>query len=372
VKVPVSIKVTRNSNGGIQFTPSAYLDDRFQDFSNTLNAGGAVYNGQANIANLDKAAACIKGLTEKSFPLDIHPEVVAALQAHVAQAKSNVSKAGERAVKVDEALRARGLALYPFQKIGVEWLAGRSRALLADDMGLGKTIQALTAIPERAPVVVVGPLAAKGVWEHEVPRWRQDLVFKAVDRKDFRWPNDGEVIFVTYSSLPIDLPKGATEGTVLIADECHKVKGFKSLTTQRFRALSASVQRVGGKVWLLTGSPLLNRPSELWCILQAAALGKDVFGSYDNFCNEFNSHLDRWGKRTWGQPSEKVAECLRKVMIRRLKAEVLTDLPSKTHREIPVSLGPEWDTQIEKCIERLRPYAPSIYEWIRAGDAARE
>jgi hypothetical protein len=376
VEVPTTIKVTRDVSGEIQFEPSAYLGDRFGAYVSALKNNGALYNGKVNLAKVDRAPTCITALEAAGFILEVHPDVAAVLQAHVAQAKSNIAEASARALKVDAGLRERGLALYPFQKIGVEWLAGRTRALVGDDMGLGKTIQALTAVPEKAPVVVVGPLAAKGVWATETPKWRPDLLFSAVDRQDFHWPAAGEMAFVTYGSLPdvADLARfgKATEGTVLIADEAHKVKEFKSLRTKRFREMSEKVRQNAGKVWLLTGSPLLNDPPELWSILQAAALGRDAFGSYDNFCVEFDCQQDRWGVRTWGTPSANVASCLRKVMIRRRKLEVLPDLPAKVYRQIPVSIGPEFEKQLEKCMVQLRKYVPSVWDWIRAGAAAYE
>ncbi len=376
LNAPVPIVVTRDKSGEIVFTPSGRLNDKFDAYVAALREGGARYNGNANFAKVDKALACIAGLEKAGLLLQIHPEVSAILQAFAQQHKSTIAAAGARASKVDEVLRTRGLALYPFQRIGVEWLAARMRALLADDMGLGKTIQTLIAIPEGAPVLVVGPQSASGVWGDETPRWRPDLSFTAVTPKDFHWPAAGEMVFCSYGSMPAveDIAKlaGMTVGTILIADESHKLKSFKTQRTKRFREIANRARQATGRVWLLTGSPLLNDPRELWTILQAAGLGDDAFGRYWSYCDAFHSTQDEYGKMTFGEASPEVAEKLRTVMLRRRKVDVLPDLPAKMYRTLPVSITKEWDAELEKCVEQLKLHIPSVYDWIRAGMAAYE
>ena len=376
VETPLVVKVTRLPDGEILFEPSGYLGDRFNPYVSALRDGGARYDGKNNRAKVDKALDCIAALEKASFLLQIHPDVSATLQAFAQVHKTAVAEAGARADKVDEALRERGLALYPFQKIGVEWLAGRMRALLADDMGLGKTIQALTAIPEGAPVLVVGPQSAMGVWAEEAPKWRPDLTFSAVERKDFHWPAKGEMLFVTYGSMP-DLGEfeafgSMVDGTVLISDEAHKVKDPKAKRTKRFREISSRTRRAGGRVWLLTGSPLLNDPREVWAILQAAELGHEAFGSFYRFCDAFNATTNNWGQLTFGVATPAAGEALRKVMLRRQKSEVLTDLPEKTHRTLHVSIGADWEAELNKVVDQLKIHVPSVYDWLRAGPAAYE
>jgi SWI/SNF-related matrix-associated actin-dependent regulator 1 of chromatin subfamily A len=376
VDTPIFVKVTRLPDGEILFEPSGYLGDKFSPYVTALQSGGARYDGKNNRAKIDKALDCIAALEKTGFLLKVHPDVSATLQAFAQVHKTAVAEAGARANKVDEALRARGLALYPFQRIGVEWLAGRMRALLADDMGLGKTIQALTAIPEGAPVLVIGPQSAMGVWAEETPKWRPDLTFSAIERKDFHWPAKGEMLFCTYGSMP-DLPDfdgfgQMADGTVLISDEAHKVKDPKAKRTKRFREISARARRAGGRVWLLTGSPLLNDPREVWAILQAAELGHEAFGGFWRFCNAFNAATDQWGQLSFGTATPEAATALRKVMLRRKKAEVLTDLPEKAHRTIHVSIGAEWQAELDKHAEQLKIHVPSVYDWLRAGMAAYE
>jgi len=95
----------------------------------------------------------------------------------------------EAATAAQANAESRGLALYPYQAVGVSWLKDRTGALLADEMGCGKTVQALAALPENAMCVVIAPAAVKGVWMAEARRWRPDLHVSILSgRGSFRWP----------------------------------------------------------------------------------------------------------------------------------------------------------------------------------------
>jgi hypothetical protein len=370
----VAIDVKRDG-GEVVFTLSGFMGNRFNEYRQIMMQNGARYDGKGNRTKLDKTLHCIADLQKAAFTLRIAPDVGASLQALAAATKDAVVNASARAEKVDADLRARGLTLFPFQKIGVEWLAGRMRALLNDDMGLGKTIQTLIALPDGAPVLVVGPEAAKGVWKDETAKWRPDLkcvVLKG--KKEFRWPQAGEIVVLTYGSLPELLTEIGTpgEGTVIVADEAHKLKSAKTQRTQRFRRISEASRAHAGRVWLLTATPILNRPQELWTILQSAGLAHDAFRSYEEFKHLFSASQDSWGKITWGDPLPEVPERIQRVSLRRIKKEVLTELPEKMFREIPVEISPEDTKALDKLAAILTKQTPSVWDWLRAGAAAYE
>ena len=151
--------------------------------------------------------------------------------------------------------------LYPFQREGVAWLCDEERqvGILADQMGLGKTIQALVAHRKGRGLVVVCPASLKGVWAREAEAWRDDLSVTILSgRGSFRWPEKDELIITNYEILP-----SASEfvtppsGVGLVADEAHYLKSARSQRTKKFRTLSKVVEVAGGRVWLLTGTPLL-------------------------------------------------------------------------------------------------------------------
>lgn len=134
--------------------------------------------------------------------------------------------------------------LYPFQKVGAEFLYYNKRAYLADQMGLGKTVQAITAAravgPERT--LVVCPASAVPNWEHE---WAE-------------WDGPGTPEVISYSSLirhGIDrMPE------LVILDEAHYTK---SPSAKRSRA-ALRIARKAEWAWLLSGTPMPNNPTELW------------------------------------------------------------------------------------------------------------
>ncbi len=225
-------------------------------------------------------------------------------------------------------------------------------------MGLGKTLQALLAAPEGAPILVIAPAVAKGVWVREVAKWRPDLTAVALKgRKSFRWPEPGELVVTNYEILPgkvagskanLDpaLEGACPDGLVLIADEAHKVKNSKAAMTKKLRALTRLVRKRGGRTWMLTATPLLNRPPDLWALLTAAGVEKSVYGSFPKFAEAMGGYQEmiraRGGRRIYvwqwgGTPRAEVAERLAPVMLRRLKAEVLADLPAKRVEELSVN-----------------------------------
>lgn len=241
------------------------------------------------------------------------------------------------------------------------------------------TIQALTALPEGAPVLVVGPAIAKGVWHRECRKWRPDLTPIILSgRGSFRWPQKGELLVVNYDVLPAvvdtkgkkstDRPKDAAAwwkawskvwgaigeaaaaahilgscpaGVVLISDEAHALKGGnKTQRGARFKALAARVREMGGRTWGLTATPLLNRPAELWQVCSVFGVEKEAFGSWRSFMRVAGGSEGRFGIEWEPERMDRATlqRMLQRVMLRRLKVEVLKDLPPKTYSEVTVEL----------------------------------
>lgn len=338
--------------GKVLCAPVSRLNGSFDKYLAATRTAGAAYNkaDNAQVCTFERASALIEALRAAGFTTDVAPELVATLQARAAQAQGEVAAAQGRAAEINAKLQASGKALFPFQGIGVSWLAPLRKAVLGDDMGLGKTIQALCAAPVGAPIVVVCPAVAKGVWVREAKRFRPDLTPVALaGRGSFRWAQPGEMIIVNYDILPGEkaaqkghpatLPENlrtAPAGTVLIADEAHALKASGTHRTSQFRALRAAALAADGRVWLLTATPVLNRAPELWAVMQAMDAGREVFGSYENFKRMWNAEDGRYGT-VWGRATAEVATRLQTVMLRRIKAEVLTELPAKTVRDIEVN-----------------------------------
>lgn len=256
--------------------------------------------------------------------------------------KELLDRASRVAEKVDAAdqvalERASDARLYPFQKDGVRWLTrrrvGGKGALLSDEMGLGKTVETLMALPDGAPVLVVCPACIKGVWKSEAAKWRPEFRVEVLKgRGSFRWPEPGEIVILNYDILP-DNVSLVPPGTYLIGDEIHMTKSRRAQRTVRFKAISEAVQATGGSVVGLSGTPLLNRPPELFQVLDNLGLVPESFGTFKSFYYDFNARPGNWGTE-WGMPKPSVVDKLSRVQLRRERAIVLEELPDKTWTEM--------------------------------------
>jgi hypothetical protein len=245
------------------------------------------------------------------------------------------------------------------------------------------TIQTLAALPAGAAVLVVAPAIAKGVWKREIGRWRPQLQVTVLQgRNSFRWPEPGEVVIINYDILPemhrpevktgkkitargctdltckgcgpgLDVLKSIPSGVVVVADEAHALKNNKAKRTRKFRSLAECARGVKGRTWLLTATPLLNRPQELWSIYQAAGIAQEAFGSWNQFLKFFNGRPAFYGGFDWGTPEAEVADRMRRVCLRRLRTEVLPELPVKTWRRVNVDVDKK---TLKACDAILKEY----------------
>jgi hypothetical protein len=235
----------------------------------------------------------------------------------------------------DAPLAVAGLGgeLKPFQRAGVAYALARRRAFLADEQGLGKTIQALAALEADGayPAVVVCPASLKLNWLRELDRWLPGRTVRMLGGERAGAPGGADVTLVNYDVLARRLAElSAPAPRALVLDESHYCKNAAAKRTQAVQRLAAAVVP-DGLVLALTGTPVTNRPAEL--VSQLRILGRlEEFGSGASFGRRFrgpDAHLRlHWHLR---------ARCL----VRRLKAEVLPQLPAKTRAIVPVELDNE-------------------------------
>jgi len=239
-------------------------------------------------------------------------------------------------VATDAPLELPGLGgeLKPFQRAGVSYLLAQRRAFLADEQGLGKTIEALATLEADGayPALVVCPASLKLNWLRELERWLPQRSAQALVGNGAGAPiGAADVTVVNYDILASRLDElRQLQPRALVLDESHYCKNATAKRTQAVQALSAAVPR-DGLVLALTGTPVVNRPAEL--ISQLRILGRlEDFGSGVKFGERFrgpDAHLRlHWHLR---------ARCF----VRRLKADVLPQLPAKTRAIVPVELDNE-------------------------------
>jgi SWI/SNF-related matrix-associated actin-dependent regulator of chromatin subfamily A-like protein 1 len=293
--------------------------------------GTQSYEGRG-LLPLSSALDFTRALREKGFKVSVDTTVKCCFYAEMGMHPETI-----HAIKDS--------TLFPYQKEDAIWLASKEKALLANEMGTGKTPTTLMALPpsHAARVIVVCPASIKSVWSDECEKWRPDFKIKiASGRNGFVLPDDGEMVIVNYEVLPKiegDIFANDGENTApiqIIADECHYLKNGKANRTKNFRLLSRAVLKNHGSVWLLSGTPMMNNPLELWNVLMAAKLELDTFDSWPTFVRLFHGMKNEWNAWKWGNPDPSVADRIRHVMARRTRREVLPDLPTKFYRKTVV------------------------------------
>ena len=260
--------------------------------------------------------------------------------------------------------------LRPFQRQGVADAIGKfqGRCLLGDEMGLGKTPQAI-AVAEYYnawPIIVVCPASLRWNWRREFLSWSKHVSeneIAIIESK--KSPIGGKVVIISYElAVKLDVELSSIRASMIILDESHKIKNPKAIRTKRLLAICKTTPRV----LLLTGTAVLNRPIELWS--QLMALRQAQFGTMWEFAKRYcNLHRGRFG---WDMNGARNLEELnnrlrRDCLIRRLKKDVLQELPPKERRRIVVqSVNQKSDESIVAECSKALKRAKGVIEHARA------
>lgn len=230
------------------------------------------------------------------------------------------------------------VSLRPYQLAGLHWLEERLElglgACLADDMGLGKTVQALALLSQRSKLgasLVVTPTSLTRQWGAELERFTPKLKGHLLELRGraevVGGLKGGDVLIVSYGVLVEEMALicGRDWGTVVL-DESQLIKNPE---TRRYQAVKAL--RAAGRV-ALSGTPVENRLEELWSLLSFLTPG--LLGERRAFNERFALPIERDG-------DEGAREALRALtgpfILRRLKRDVLKELPPKTEVLVPVT-----------------------------------
>lgn len=244
--------------------------------------------------------------------------------------------------------------LMPFQRQGVEFaLSKNGRCMIADEMGLGKTVQAIAAAyayREEWPLLVVVPSSLKYPWIEELEKWIPELKpgdINLVENKSHTMGISGSKVTVLGYGLLTSDARALVEAlsrqrfAVVVVDESHYLK---SRNAARTKILVPFIQNAKRAI-LLTGTPALGRPEELF--MQIDALYPKRFGTWTEYAKRFcNAHYRYFGtRRQWdcrgASNLDQLHKALSQIMIRRLKRDVLTQLPPKVRQRIPFDLPKE-------------------------------
>lgn len=240
-----------------------------------------------------------------------------------------------------------GKEMMAFQKIGLGFLESTDgNALIADHMGLGKTVQALAYLaehPDMRPAVIVCPASLKLNWKNEAEAWLETGDTIEVINSGKVHEVVADIVVVNYDVLKKWVPELSRRNPqILIMDESHIIKNNKAA---RAKAAASLATEVPHKI-LLTGTPVLNRPSELWnqlCIISPGKHNSKTFFSWHKRYTAAHQNHFGWDFSGASHLDELVGS-LQSIMIRRTKADVLPDLPDKRRQTIliPVSNAREY------------------------------
>ncbi|XP_017680878.1 PREDICTED: SWI/SNF-related matrix-associated actin-dependent regulator of chromatin subfamily A-like protein 1 isoform X1 [Lepidothrix coronata] len=231
-------------------------------------------------------------------------------------------------------------SLMPFQREGVNFAILRNgRLLLADDMGLGKTIQAICIAAyyqKEWPLLVVTPSSVRFTWAEAFHRWlpslSPDSTNVIVTGKDNL---TGSLINIISFDLLSKMDKQLKSTfQVVIVDESHFLKNIK---TARCRA-AMPLLKAAKRVILLSGTPAMSRPVELYT--QIAAVQPSFFPQFHSFGLRYcDARKMPWGWDYSGSSNLTELKILleESIMIRRLKSDVLSQLPAKQRKMVVVA-----------------------------------
>ncbi len=259
-----------------------------------------------------------------------------------------------------------GGTLEPFQYAGVRYLLKRRRSFLADEQGLGKTVQALAALEVDGafPAVVVCPAGMKLTWQREAAKWlphrsvavlhgradeqwvpraereaaaaagagaaakRPNPWAKPLDVSGFAEPHEAEIIVCNYEIVEAHLDAlGGRAPRAVVYDESHYCKQPTTKRTKAAMKLSKLIPPDGLR-FALTGTPVLNQPKELTAQLRLIDRLKD-FGSGAELARRFQG-AEAHDRLHWHLRASGFA--------RRLKQDVLPQLPAKRRVDVPLVL----------------------------------
>jgi len=240
-----------------------------------------------------------------------------------------------------------GMEYMPYQKAGVSYALKRGNCLIGDEPGLGKTIQAIgvaNAI-EAQRVLVVCPASIRLNWQREIWAWS---TMQKLSTYPILKASDGVSPVANFVIISYDLVRKEAlhealyelDWDMIILDEGHYLKTLEALRTRAifgggtgaFKKKHLSERT--GRILTLTGTPLPNRPRECYTIAKALCWESIDWANYDDFTYRYNPSgrvSDNYVREEKGRLPELRARLRCNFMVRRLKADVLKDLPDKRY-----------------------------------------
>ncbi|MBW2658335.1 MAG: DEAD/DEAH box helicase [Deltaproteobacteria bacterium] len=280
----------------------------------------------------------------------IHPLAAMALEKLADQTQTNADNGWKEQIekireaqnfvpKLPSTLQAE---LRDYQREGYYWLARLAHwgvgGCLADDMGLGKTVQSLAIVLKMAtngPSLVVAPTSVSTNWQSEVTRFTPTInikLFSGKNRKE-TIKNLGrfDMLITTYTLLQQESELlSSVKWQIVILDEAQAIKNAATKRSKAAMSLQAEFKLI------TTGTPIENHLGELWNLFHFINPG--LLGTLNSFNERFAIPIERYQDR---DAKLKLKKLIRPFILRRIKSQVLEELPSRTEVTLDVEMSPE-------------------------------
>ena len=250
---------------------------------------------------------------------------------------------------------APGIALRDYQKRGYDWMFALDRmrmgGILADDMGLGKTAQIIALLQTTREAgrtsLVVAPTSLTYNWLSEFRKFAPDLSVTVLTGngaqragliRHFTTHGDMDVVISSYPLIRRDIALMKDYPfRFVILDEAQNIKNAGSVAAQAVKQLQADTR------FALTGTPMENGVGELWSLFDFVLPG--YLPGYNTFLRKYQD----------GENAEDLLRRIHPFLIRRLKQDVLEELPDKMETTLTARMTPEQERIYRASLERLRP-----------------
>lgn len=268
----------------------------------------------------------------------------------------------------EEYLERQQRKLYPYQRAGIHWLSwlqsNHLHGILADDMGLGKTLQSLCAIrfayektQSQQHSLIIAPKSVLLAWYREIKRvfpFMRVNVYHGPTRQSSVFRTSlPHMIITTYETVSKDITEiSRIPFFYVVLDEATRIKSPNAQRTQAIKSLNAAHRLA------LSGTPVENRPLELWSLFDFLMRGH--LGKQGSFQRNFESSIVEGSQHS----AERLGRRIRPFILRRMKEQVASDLPPK----VPITEWCDLTAEQRALYGGLQGKAREIRDALQRGD----
>ncbi len=373
LKPKPSIKLKKRSN-----SPSFLRIDKLLDFDWQIAIGDTLMDEKEFKKILNKSEGLIK---YKANYIYVNQDDLQKLHKHLTETKElspfqllQIALSGEYSgskIKITEDIQVlikkfsnvnkiplpKGIQaqLRPYQRRGYAWLYHNAKigfgSVLADDMGLGKTLQTITTLLKYKEeglldiekALIIAPTGLLTNWQSELNKFAPDLISSIYHGPNRKLEKGFDVLISSYGIIRSDATKlKKRKWHTLIIDEAQNIKNINTEQTKAVKSIGAS------NFIALSGTPVENRLSELWSIMDYSNRG--MLGNLKEFAETYSNPIEIFN-------NVEVANKLKKVtspfLMRRLKTDksIISDLPDKIEMDCLSTLTKEQAGLYEKTLE---------------------